>query len=366
MDHPTNLNLIKGLQRSYVADDHIIEWRAIDGETEYALIRSSKIKAQLISGALRTFKYGVIKYHPLDEALLGNITRPVLNRVASLSFFTHSAASIRPLNGEFVRLVRDRFSNEAELIGRSEAVWVEQAKLPEKLLIYFPGGGYVAGSPATHRRMTTGLVDKLDANVGILVVNYRHAPEASYQDALADAMSVYDHVLKVWGYDPENVILAGDSAGANLAFCLIQDLMVAGKPLPNAMVGISGFYDVIKVLERKAKCAFVCPNKVKEIFHHVFQMHSKQYVDHYNPVRVFERLSASKKAFRFYLQSGTRDTFLTESIYLKQLASQFSIGATLDCFDQMGHVFQMFPTKESCRALQAVAHYINDVFRDNH
>jgi len=360
MEQKTNLKPLISQPRSYVSESDILEWRTIEGDSKYALVGSSKYMPRLTRAALRAFKYGVVKYHPVDETLLKHITRPILNRLASLPIFCHPIAKIRPLNGEILGLKRQFFTNEAELIGHMNSSWVEQSLLPEKLLIYFPGGGYVAGSSSTHRRLTTTLTKHLNMNIGILVANYRHAPRADYQGALMDAMSVYDHVIRVWGFDPKNIILAGDSAGANLTFCLLQDLMRSEKPLPSAMVGLSGFYDAIEVLERSEKCAFICPHKTKQILHHVFQLHHSYYAEHYNPTQVLNHLAEYKKDFSFYLQSGSHETFISESIYLKKVAHQLGLHITLDCFDRMGHIFQILPTEESSRALQAVGNYLNE------
>jgi acetyl esterase len=89
---------------------------------------------------------------------------------------------------------------------------------PSMTVIYFHGGGWTVGDLDT----ADPAVRKICHHLGAIVVScgYRVAPEqpfpAAYDDALAAARWVLSHIVELGG-DPERVVIAGDSAGGNLA-----------------------------------------------------------------------------------------------------------------------------------------------------
>ena len=92
------------------------------------------------------------------------------------------------------------------------------AKAPSPVLVYFHGGGWAAGSLATHDPFCRLLCAA--AEVLILSVEYRLAPEHPYPAALEDALAAYSWAAEhapSFGGDVQWLALGGDSAGANLA-----------------------------------------------------------------------------------------------------------------------------------------------------
>lgn len=83
---------------------------------------------------------------------------------------------------------------------------------PRGTLVYFHGGGFIMGSPATH----DGVCRRIAARAGVRVLSasYRLAPEHPFPAAHEDAAAVLR-----WARDalPGPLLLGGDSAGANLA-----------------------------------------------------------------------------------------------------------------------------------------------------
>lgn len=85
-------------------------------------------------------------------------------------------------------------------------------------LVFFHGGGLVAGSIDTHN----GMCRRLAAASGVAVVSvgYRLAPEARFPASLDDARAALDWVhanCAALGLDPNRIAIGGDSAGALLA-----------------------------------------------------------------------------------------------------------------------------------------------------
>ena len=98
-------------------------------------------------------------------------------------------------------------------------------------ILYFHGGGYIAGSAAGYRPLTVGLA-KL-ARRRVFSLDYRRAPEHRFPAALDDAVLAYRWLLDQ-GIEPRSLALAGDSAGGGLVICALLRLRDLGVLLPAA------------------------------------------------------------------------------------------------------------------------------------
>jgi len=110
-----------------------------------------------------------------------------------------------------------------------------------KLIIFYHGGGFLFGSSRSHRVITTHLARL--ANCAVLSVDYRLAPEHPAPAAHEDALQAYRWALSK-GYEPKSIVLAGDSAGGNLALSTALRARDAGLPRPSAVVSFSGAFDL--------------------------------------------------------------------------------------------------------------------------
>ena len=111
---------------------------------------------------------------------------------------------------------------------------------PTRVLIYFHGGGYVAGSLKTYREFVARL--SLEAQSRVLSVNYRLAPEFPFPAAQDDCLTAYRWVVAA-GWGPSSVALVGDSAGGTLCIATLLALRDAGEPYPGAALLISPWVD---------------------------------------------------------------------------------------------------------------------------
>jgi acetyl esterase/lipase len=98
-------------------------------------------------------------------------------------------------------------------------------------LIYFHGGGLVAGTVATHDPIGRAL-----ANSGacrVVSVEYRLAPEHRFPAALDDALAAVRHIgahAAEFGIDGKRLGICGDSAGGTLAAATAQTVARIGSP----------------------------------------------------------------------------------------------------------------------------------------
>ena len=107
-----------------------------------------------------------------------------------------------------------------------------------RTVVYVHGGGYVIGSPATQRAITSHLARAASARV--IVPDYRLAPEHPWPAGLDDALAVCAATAQRHG----SYALAGDSAGGGMALCAAQRLRDDSGPLPDALVLISPWLDL--------------------------------------------------------------------------------------------------------------------------
>lgn len=104
--------------------------------------------------------------------------------------------------------------------------------VPLPVLVYLHGGGWVAGSVATHDPFCRLLSEA--AGVIIVSVEYRLAPEHPYPAALDDTLAAVRWAAKhagEWGGDTARLAVGGDSAGANLAAVTANRLVVSAEKL---------------------------------------------------------------------------------------------------------------------------------------
>lgn len=94
---------------------------------------------------------------------------------------------------------------------------------PQKVIIYFHGGGFVFYNIDSHDYVCRRLCSMNDCVV--ISVDYRLAPEHSFPAAHVDAYTIIEYVAKnakKLGIDATKIIVAGDSAGGNLAACAVH------------------------------------------------------------------------------------------------------------------------------------------------
>ena len=150
-------------------------------------------------------------------------------------------------------------------VGERVGLWMtaDRKRSPERfidgdVLLYFHGGSYQYGSVSdTHADIMARLA--LATGVPVLGVDYRLAPEHIYPAQLEDAVAAYEWLLAA-GVPAARIILAGDSAGGNLAVALLLFLRDNRRELPCAAALISPWLDFLcqrKSMERNAGYDFV-------------------------------------------------------------------------------------------------------------
>jgi acetyl esterase/lipase len=104
-----------------------------------------------------------------------------------------------------------------------------------RVVLYLHGGAFLTCGVNSHSRISVALSKFADSPV--LVVDYRLIPKHTIGMAVDDCYDGY-RWLRLRGYEPDQIVLAGDSAGGYLALALAQRLQAEGET-PAALVAIS-------------------------------------------------------------------------------------------------------------------------------
>jgi monoterpene epsilon-lactone hydrolase len=141
--------------------------------------------------------------------------------------------------------VPDNITVQPKTIAGVKVEWVMPDQLVKdklaKICLYFHGGGYISGGMNSHRDMACYLAKK--ANIKMLMVDYRLAPEYPYPAAHDDALAVYNAIL-AQGVNSQNITIGGDSAGANLALATLQSIRDKNLSAPAKAILYSPWVDL--------------------------------------------------------------------------------------------------------------------------
>jgi len=179
-----------------------------------------------------------------SPSLQSRILRVVWSRLTARA---GSFASIQEMRAAQERWVNRPFlprgvTRQKVTAGGVPAEWlIPAAAAAHGVLLYLHGGAWTLGWYEPHR----WLVGHLTRATGLraLALDYRLAPEHPFPAALEDCLAAYRWLLSS-GTRPEQILIAGDSAGGNLTLTTMIALREGGEPLPAAGVCLSPVTDL--------------------------------------------------------------------------------------------------------------------------
>ena len=110
----------------------------------------------------------------------------------------------------------------------------------DRVVLYLHGGSFAFRFPNAHAALAARIGGPLRART--LLPDYRLSPEHPFPAAVEDCHAAYRGLL-AQGVAPRNIVLAGDSAGGNLALVTLTRVRAAGEPLPACAVLLSPALD---------------------------------------------------------------------------------------------------------------------------
>jgi acetyl esterase/lipase len=244
---------------------------------------------------------------------------------------------------------------ESLSIGNQYAEWV---KIPQttrnKAILYFHGGMYLFGSPQAHRQHVVKFVR--GCGMDALVFDYRLAPENPFPAALDDALQAYEYLLSQ-GYDPMNIVFAGDSAGGGLCLAALLAIKDRSLPLPAAAAALSPWTDLMltgKSYQTNKKICF-SPEGCAENA-------SRMYAgDHSRLNPYVSPLYGSLEGLPpLHISAGGNEILLDDSVHFAEKASAAGVDVMLRIDKGMCHCYPVFGDlfRESKLALAEICQFL--------
>lgn len=254
---------------------------------------------------------------------------------------------------------RDIHYQEISIDGMyGEWVSVNRAHMEKYVILYCHGGGYSTGSSLYARTLTSKLA--ASTSMDVLSFDYRLAPENPYPAATEDAMHAWDYLMLL-GYGARDVIVAGDSAGGNMALSLVLRLKEQSRLLPRGLVLMSPWTDLTSSGKSFVSKAHLDPVLNKEYIDRMVKAYAEG-KDLRHPLisPLFGELEGMPPT---YIQVGENEILLSDSIRLHKAMIEANVSVRLDSFPGMWHVFQMSPFKTAYDAMEKNAEFIYDICR---
>lgn len=250
--------------------------------------------------------------------------------------------------------------------GAQRALWIEtrpatRPALANKIILYFHGGGFIAGSPETHRKLLARLAWM--TGLRICAPDYRKAPEDPFPAAVGDCVAAYKHLIQK-GYRPENIILGGDSAGGGLVFSLLAEIDGV-LPFPRAVFAFSPIVDLrftSPSFDENAKNDPLLPSDRRDLV-----------TDHYLAGASAQNVRASPVLHRYkstpppaFFQFSTTEILRDESLRMAEVLRAAGGQVTLDEWPDAPHVWVILDglLPEARQALRQAADFITRQFHD--
>lgn len=221
------------------------------------------------------------------------------------------------------------------------------------IIFYCHGGGYMTGSCLYARGITTKLSKYTSCNV--FCFDYRLTPEHPFPAAIEDALTAWNYILSK-GFNPDNIIIAGDSAGGNLALTLTMHLRDTHCCLPKCLILFSPWTDLTASGE-----SFITKAELDPVLNAAYiDKVTKYYLSGHNPECPYiSPLFGNFISFPpVYIHVGENEILQDDSTRLYHALLSANIYSKLDIYPGMWHVFQLAPIKQARESIIKTAHFI--------
>lgn len=213
-------------------------------------------------------------------------------------------------------------------------------------MLFLHGGGYVQGSPDTHKGVVSYIADAIAATA--YLPHYRLGPEAPFPAAVDDAIACYKALLDA-GQDPAKLIIAGDSAGGGLALSTALKAKDNGLPQPAGLVLISPWANLNQIGHSYESRAEADPWITRESLNDMADLYLGPDGDADDPY-ASPLYGDLHDLAPILIQVGADEVLYSDSINIADRAGVSQVAVTLEVWPEMIHVFQAFyPFLEDAR-----------------
>lgn len=203
----------------------------------------------------------------------------------------------------------------------------------KKVLLCCHGGGFVTGSPESHRKMYGHIAKAVGCKA--VIFDYSLAPKNAHPGIISEAVSVYAGLLAL-GYKPEHIATTGDSAGGTICTALVLYAVQLGYPMPAACVPLSPWFDM--------ECTEMTNGENDELVtKELLMFMAGLHLGGKSPRGPLANpLHADLKGFPpTLIQVGGYETLVDDGRRFYEKAKKAGVDIELQVFPEMQHVFQM-------------------------
>ncbi len=231
------------------------------------------------------------------------------------------------------------------------------------VIVYMHGGAFLTCGVHTHGRLVTALSGYADAPV--LVVNYRMIPKHSVGMALDDCYDAYQW-LRLKGYDPDQIVLAGDSAGGYLAMALAERLQREGEQAPAAMVTLSPLFEIdneTRANHPNIRSDAMFPPKAFTALVELIEKAAERHVVDGKPEEVYEPLDHIEPGLpRTLIHVSGSEVLVSDARKAARRLAAAGVPVEVRVWPGQMHVFQLAApaVSEASRSLRQIGDYIRE------
>lgn len=269
--------------------------------------------------------------------------RAIARGVKTTAMSPHSPIALQRFSlnaiGSSLALPKGIRQHQLNFAGRPALQFSPLQSSNKKVILYLHGGVYCIGSPQSHRNLCSHLAAYADRPV--IALDYRLAPEHIFPAALDDVVAAYIELL-AQGYAPEDIVIAGDSAGGGLSLACLQQLRERNIQQPAAAFLISPWVDLRNSASSHTTQSAVDP-VLSTQFLSLLRDHYLQGVAN-TDLRASPLLGDLGGLCPVLIQVGSDEILLDDSLSLASSIQAAGGEVTLQQSEGMWHVFQMTPS----------------------
>jgi acetyl esterase/lipase len=231
-----------------------------------------------------------------------------------------------------------------------------------RVILYMHGGAFLTCGVNTHGRLVTALSKFADSPV--LVVNYRMIPKHSIGQAMEDCQDAYQW-LRLKGYEPEQIVLAGDSAGGYLSLALAEKLHLEGE-LPAAVVTMSPLFEIdneYRAQHPNIHSDAMFPPKAFTALVELVEAAARRRIVDGEREQVYEPLDHIEPGLpRTLIHVSGSEVLLNDARKAAHMLAAAGVPVEIRVWPGQMHVFQLAApaVKEATRSLRQIGEYIRE------
>ena len=222
---------------------------------------------------------------------------------------------------------------------------------PSVSVLYFHGGGY-SYYPRAYANFIALITQAAKSRT--FALHYRLTPEHRFPAQLEDALNAYRWLLGD-GTDPDRMIFAGDSAGANLTLALLLAARESKLPLPALAIALSPPTDFETDLTGKGEFDWIEKQMLEQ-----WAAWFCDFAERRNPL-VSPIWADLRGLPPIYIQAGRAEILYASIQAFADRAQKQGADVVVEAWEDMTHVFQMFgpDSPQSAEALRKIGQVID-------